>query len=257
MGRIITFINEKGGIGKTSCCFNIAWELAKDNKVLLIDMDGQRANLTYFCGYKMQDDDLSLYHVLYKDKQIKSAIKHITQGLDLVPANYVVSGLVKTKDRDTIEIMKTALKSIAPDYDYVFIDVNPTPNWTHSLALSCTDHIIIPMLPDITSLEANLGLCESLAEVKDATNPNLNVLGMVFNKYSGRINLAKQVTEIANGMASRLETTVFNTTIRNAVSLSENVYFHQGITDYDPKSGVAEDIRNLIIEMKERLSNVC
>lgn len=254
MGRIITFINEKGGIGKTSCCFNIAWELAKDSKILLIDLDGQRANLTYFCGYKMQDTDFTMHHVLLENKSIHAAVKNIKDGLDLIPANYILSTLSPAAK---ISTFKKSLQSISGAYDYILIDVNPTPNWTHSLALSCTDHIIIPMLPDITSLEANLGICESIAEVKDTTNPNLNVLGMVFNKYAGRINLAKQVTEIANGIASRLETTVFSTTIRNAVSLSENVYFHQGITDYDPKSGVAEDIRNLIIEMKERLSNGC
>lgn len=252
MSHTITFINEKGGIGKTSCCFNIAWELAKESKVLLIDMDGQRANLTYFCGYKMTDDDFTMHHVLLENKPLIAAIKHIKKGLDLIPANYVLSSLTSAAK---ISTMKKALQSISGDYDYILIDVNPTPNWIHSLALSCTDYIIIPMLPDITSLEANMGIIESISEVRDTTNPNLKVLGILFNKYSERTNLAKQVKEIADQISGKIDTTLFATTIRNAVSMSENVYDHIGITDYDPKSAVADDIRRLIDEMKARLSH--
>lgn len=247
MSRITTFINEKGGIGKTSCCFNVAWELSKKNRVLMIDLDGQRANLTWFCGIEKTDDMVTMFNVLQAGESIQNAIVNVKENLDLVPATVIVSSLTQTAK---IIRMKKALEEVKDLYDYVFIDVNPTPNWSHVLALSASDYIIIPMLPDPASLEANLGIAESVEEILETTNPNLKVLGILFNKNNNRTNLSKQVTAIAENMAEKLETKVFETKIRNAVVLSENAHVHQGITDYDPASNAAEDVRNLVKEIE-------
>ena len=93
MNHTITFINEKGGIGKTSCCFNLAWEIAKKHKVLMVDMDGQRANLTYFCGIEKKDDMPTMYNVLQTGESIKNTIVNVKENLDLVPATVNVSNL--------------------------------------------------------------------------------------------------------------------------------------------------------------------
>lgn len=254
MGSIITFINEKGGIGKTSCCFNTAWELAKSKKVLMIDLDGQRANLTYFTGIQKSDDMVTMYNILQTGSDIRESIITVNDGLFLIPATVNVANL---NQNAKITRMKKSLAEIKSEYDYIFIDVNPTPNWSHVLALSSSDYIIIPMLPDIASLEANNGISESIEEVQETTNPNLKVLGILFNKNNSRTNLSKQVNSIAEKMAIQLESKVFKTKIRNTVALSENVYLHQGVTDYSPKSTAADDIRNLVIEIeKEILNNV-
>lgn len=247
MSRTITFINEKGGIGKTSCCFNVAWELARKNKVLMIDLDGQTANLTWFCGVKKTDDMPTMFNVLQAGESIQNAIVNVKESLDLVPATVVVSGLTQTAK---IIRMKKALEEVKDLYDYVFIDVNPTPNWSHVLALSASDYIIVPMLPDPASLEAIIGITESVEEVLETTNPNLKVLGILFNKNNNRTNLSKQVAAIAENMAEHLNTKVFETKIRNAVVLSENAHVHKGITDYDPVSNAAEDIRNVVKEIE-------
>lgn len=246
MAKIITFINEKGGIGKTSTCFNVAWELAKTKKVLMVDMDGQRANLTYFCGVKKPDDLITIADVLKKGKSTKEAIKEVKKNLYLVPATVDVADISQTVKAKK---MKDALKEVAEDYDYIFIDVSPSPDWRHYLSLAACDYALVIMLPDMTSLESDNGILESIDEVKETSNPNLKVLGIVFNRNEERSNMSKQVKGLAEKFASKMDTKVFKSKIRNAVALGEVAYVHEGITDYDRKSAVADDVRTLTKEL--------
>ena len=116
-------------------------------------------------------------------------------------------------------------------------------------------YLIIPMLPDVCSLEANAGIAESIEDLRGYT-PELKVLGILFNKYDNRTNLAKQVRSIADGIAEQLDTRVFDTYIHNAVAMGESVYPHIGITDYQKRSAAAEDIRMLVTEIEERIRSV-
>lgn len=91
---IITFINEKGGVGKTSVCFNIAWEFSKrGHKILMIDMDGQKANLSFFAGVDKDSEISTMLDVFKKNIEIKSAIKNLKENLDIVPADSSVANL--------------------------------------------------------------------------------------------------------------------------------------------------------------------
>lgn len=253
MGNIITFINEKGGIGKTSCCFNLAWAMSDKKRILMIDMDGQRANLTFFAGINKTDDLPTVYNILHEDKDIKDTIVSVKQNLFLIPATVNVSNISQAAK---ITKMKKALDAVKKNYDYIFIDVNPTPNWTHVLSLSSSDYIIIPMLPDIASLEANKGIAESIEEILETTNPNLKVLGILFNKNTNRTNLSKQVKNVADSVAKQLNTKVFETKIRDAIALSENIGLHVGVTQYNPKAPVSQDIMDLAKEVERRIKEV-
>ena len=158
MASKITFINEKGGVGKTSFTFNTAWELSRKKKrVLLIDLDGQRANLTFFMGVKKTDDMSTIFDVLVQNKPISEAIIQAKEDFPLyiVPATEVLTNLGSTTK---VSKLRKVLEEIDDDYDYIFFDVNPSPDWRQVLAMSASDFIIIPMLPDITSLEANMGI---------------------------------------------------------------------------------------------------
>ena len=252
MGKIITVINEKGGIGKTSCAFNIAWELSRKKKVLILDMDGQRANITFFANIEKRDDTLTIFHALMTGADINDAIEPVAgrKSLFIVPATSPVSSLTETAK---ISRMRKVVDQIRDAYDYIIVDVNPTPNWSHVMALSCSDYALIPMLPDIASMEANNGIIETVEEIRGTTNPGLKVLGLVFNKYSSRTNLSKQVYQVAEATAQQLNTKVMKSTIRNAVALSECVYAHVGITDYAPSSPAAEDVRNLVKEIEREV----
>ena len=246
----IAFINEKGGIGKSSSCFNTAWALSEKKKILMIDIDGQRANLTFFCGIKKTDDMDTIFNVLQTGTDIKDVIVPVKKNLDLIPANVNVSDLNQSAK---ITKLKHAIEEVSDKYDYIFIDVNPTPNWSHVLALSVSDFAVIPMLPDIASLEANKGIAESIEEIQNTTNSNLKVLGLLFNKNTNRTNLSHEVNDIAEKMAKSLNSKVFQTKIRVAVALSENINEHVGITEYAPSSPAAKDFRDFVKELEKEV----
>lgn len=252
MSQTITFINEKGGIGKTSTCFNLAWAMSEKEKILIIDLDGQRANLSFFAGIEKTDNMPTMYNVLNENEDIKNTIIHLKENLDIIPATSNVTNLSQSAK---VSKMKKIIESIKSEYSKIFIDVNPSPNWTHVLSLSSADYVIIPMLPDITSLEANKGIAESIEEIKEVSNPNLRVLGIVFNKNTNRTVLSKQVKTVADKVAEQLGTKVFDTKIRDAVVLTESVALHKGVTEYAPKSAVAGDILTLAKEIERRLAD--
>lgn len=250
MPKTITFINEKGGIGKTSLCFNIAWEMSKKKRILLLDMDGQKANLSYFCGVNKETLNKTIYDIFYGGKSAEECIVSIKDKLDIIPASSVVSNLNESAKPKTL---KAALNEVSDKYDYIFVDVNPTPNRSHTISLMISDFVIIPMLPDVTSLEANKGIIESLDEIWDMDPNRLKVLGLVFNQFDGRTNLSKDIVEIADKYAERLETIVFKSRIRRSVKLSENVKKHIGITDYDKKCDAAQDVISLTKEIEKEV----
>lgn len=255
--KSIVFINEKGGIGKTSACFNLGWELSNmGKKVLMIDMDGQEANLTFFCDAP-KENIFTMLDILDKksDVCIKDAIVPIKENLDLIPANVDVVDIGEASTKDVLSqlrLMKKSILQMKEIYDYVFIDVSPTPNWSHGLALSCVDHAIVIMLPDITSLQASNGVIDSINEVKEDSNPTLSVLGLLLNMSEGRTNLAKEVTALSDELAENLRTTVFNQKLKRLVAFQECVYAHTGVTDYAPKSEAALEIKSLAIEVEDR-----
>ena len=260
--KIVTFINEKGGVGKTSLCFNTAWELScRAKKILMIDMDGQKANLTFFAGVSAGVDTrvrkhdrldeqnggrsgnendsenrdnshdklqeiLTMSDVFKREVDIKLTIMPVKENLDIVPAD---SGVANLDMSAKVSKFRKAVESIQELYDYVFIDVNPAPGWSHYLSLSICDYAVIVMLPDIASLEGNKGI-------------------IVLNKNNERTVLARQVSTVATKMAEQHRTKIFATKIRNSVVMSENIISHKGVTDYASSSAVAEDIRRLADE---------
>ena len=281
--KIITFINEKGGVGKTSICFNIAWELSRQAKrILMIDMDGQKANLTFFTGVctganaggnkndapngdiltnkdntenhdEFQDkhrEILTMSDVFKRDVDIKLTIMSVKENLDIVPAD---SGVANLDMSAKVSKFRKAVESIQKLYDYVFIDVNPAPGWSHYLSLSICDYAVIVMLPDIASLEGNKGILETVEEIQETNNEHLEILGIVLNKNNDRTVLSRQVSTVTTKMAEQHKTKIFATKIRNSVVMSENIISHKGVTDYASSSAVAEDIRSLVDEFVSRI----
>ena len=245
---VISFLNEKGGVGKTSLCYNVGYYIASQGKrVLFIDFDGQRANLSFFAGVKNRDELSTMRDVLMGGADIRKIItKTALENLDIVVGNSDLIDIDKSAD---VKIMLSAIKKVENNYDYILIDVNPTPSRIHVLAMAAANYIIIPMLPDIAALEANKGIIETFRIVKANLNPSLKIMGIVFNKFTGRNILTKQVLEVVEDMAKQLKTTVFNTKVRSNKALAENVGSHVGVTEYDPKSNGAQDIITLTSEI--------
>ena len=257
MGKVISLMNEKGGVGKSALTFSCAWELSKKGKrVLIIDLDGQTANVTYLAGVAVNENTETMVDVFTKRISIRNIVKRVPkadsfQVLDIVPANVNLTGISQTSK---ISVMKHAIREILDDYDYIFIDVNPSPDWRHALTLSVLDFVCVVMKPDVMSLEANDGIFDSIDEVKESINPNLKVLGFVVNCFDPRTRIGSSVVEKANEMAEYYNTCVFGTKIRNAVAFSESAISKMGVTDYSPKSLVAEDLRQFVNELEKAVA---
>lgn len=249
--KVITCINEKGGVGKTSVCFNSAWELASCGKrILMIDMDGQKANLTFFSGVQRSDSMKTIVDVLKGGASLESVVVSVKENLSLVPASMAVAELGMDAK---ISRLRSELKMAKDKYDYIFIDVNPSPGWGHYLSLSVSDFAVVIMLPDIASLEGNSGILESIAEIQETTNTKLQIAGILFNRSNDRTNLGKQVQEVAERMASSVGTKIFDAKLPQAVSLSECVAAHMGITEYDPGSRAAEAVKDFVAELEREV----
>lgn len=251
MAKVIAYVNEKGGVGKSSVCFNVAWYLAteENKRVLMIDMDGQRANLTFFAGIDKPSNLATIYDVLVDDLDVKKTVLVVEDNLHIIPATADVAGL--TPENGSPAKMQRIIKELDPYYDLIFIDVSPSPNG-HIHALAVADGIVIPMLPDITSLEANMGIIESIKYVRAKINPKLRVLGIAMNRFTLRARLSSDVADMAEQMAAAMQTKVFKTKIRQAVALSENVGQNIGITSYI-KGGAADDFRKLSKEILQEV----
>ena len=239
MSQITTSINEKGGVGKLSVCFNTAWELANNGKnILIMDLDGQKANISFFAGENKDD--------------INSFIVNVKQNLDIIPANSSVASLDMAAK---VSKFRKSLEEIHNDCDFIFIDVNHAPSWSHYLSLSVSDFALIVMLPDIASLEGNRGIIDTIDEIQQTINHKLKILGFLFNKFDRRTNLSKQVFDVANKMASNINSSFFNSRIRQSVLLSKNIFKHKGITDYRTKSTPKINHLHCVQEFEEVIKN--
>lgn len=254
MGKVLSLMNEKGGVGKSALTYSCAWRMVElGYSVLLVDMDGQMANMTYLAGVKTDNKTKTVEDILLKDTDPSECIVHLSEGegkLDLIPATIQMAALPSTAK---ISKMKKMMRGLAQNYDYVFVDVNPSPDWRHALTLSVLDGVCIVMLPDILSLEANRGIFESIEEVQEGTNTNLKIIGFILNQFDNRTRLSKAVVDKAEQMAEYCGSTLFDTKIRKAVVFSESVSAHDGVTKYAPKSAIADDIRSLTDEIIMKL----
>lgn len=197
MGKIISFSNKKGGVGKTTTAINMAAYCADlGKKVLLVDIDSQ-GNATTGLGFSKSALKKSVYNVLIEDDNAASNILPTqVKLLDILPANVDLTGaevdLVYKKNRE--QILKSALEKIRGEYDYIFIDCPPSLGLLTINAWVASDSVIIPLQSEYYALEGVSQLMNTIAMVRQHLNPNLQIEGVVITMYDGRALIAKQIT---------------------------------------------------------------
>lgn len=255
MGIVLSLMNEKGGVGKSTVTYSVAWWMMKLGfKVLIVDMDGQKANISYLAGVSVDENTPTMRDVLSGVEYMQNAVKPVAEyksgSLSLIPAGFNLSYIPPSAK---IAKMKDVVADVKDAYDFIFFDVNPSPDWRHALTLAVLDYIAVIMMPDVMSLEANSGIFDSILEVKGSFNPDLKVLGFLMNQYEGQTNLAKAVLEKTEEMAAYYKTEVFGTAIRKSVQMAESAVLHKGVTDYASKSPAACDVRAFVDELLQKL----
>ena len=248
MGKIISITNQKGGVGKTTTCVNLAAFVAKaGNRVLIIDMDPQ-GNASSAVGVEPTKEDNTIYEVLIGECSAKEAIKpSVMEGLDVIPSTVDLSGaeveLVHLNNRENI--LKEALIQPKREYDYIFIDCPPSLSLLTVNALTATDSIIIPIQCEYFALVGLGQLMNTVKLIKKHLNPNIEIEGVLLTMKDARSNLVNQVAE---EIQKYFKEKVYNTFIPRNIRLAESPSHGKPITMYDSKSKGAIAYQNLANE---------
>ena len=252
MGKIISFTNKKGGVGKTTTAINMAAYCADlGKKVLLVDIDSQ-GNATTGLGFSKSALKKSVYNVLIDDDAvINNILPTQVKQLDILPANVDLTGaevdLVYKRNRE--RILKTALEMVRNDYDYIFIDCPPSLGLLTINAWVASDSIIIPLQSEYYALEGVSQLMNTIAMVKQHLNPQLQIEGVVITMYDGRALIAKQITaEIKKFFKNKLYEIIIPRNVRLAEAPSHGV----PILLHDPKCVGARAYKALTEEFLSR-----
>lgn len=198
MGKIISFSNQKGGVGKTTTAINLAAYIAKaGRRVLLVDFDPQ-GNSTSGYGIEKNQLETSCYDVLMGDCTAQQVIvPTVITNLSILPSNIDLAAaetdLVNMPSRESA--LKRALEPIRNNYDYVFIDCPPSLGLLTLNALVASDSVIIPIQSEFFALEGLSQLMNTIKIVRQRLNANLTVNGVILTMYDTRTIMSKQVTE--------------------------------------------------------------
>ena len=252
MGKIISIVNQKGGVGKTTTAVNLAAGVGMcGKKVLLVDADPQ-GNSTSGYGINKKDMTVTCYELLIGNAKIENAVRSTNfKNVDIVPSSMDLAAaevdLIETEHREAQ--LKFALSTVREKYDYIFIDCPPSLGLITINALNASDTVLVPIQCEYFALEGLSQLMASVRQVKRLYNPTLEIEGIVLTMYDGRLNLTQQVVgEIKKYFANKL----YKTAIPRAVRLSEAPSYGMPIQYYDKRSKGADAYNDLAKEFLKK-----
>lgn len=252
MATVISIVNQKGGVGKTTTTVSLSAYIGKKRKkVLMIDLDPQ-GNATSGLGIDKGKIENSTYDALVNETPISEAILPSTaKNVDICPTNINLAGaeveLVSAMSREMI--LKNAIAEVKDNYDYIFIDCPPSLGLLTINALTASDEIIVPIQGEYYALEGLTQLIDTINIVKKKLNPNISILGVVLTMFDRRTQLTRQVKEeVENYFGDK----VFKTLIPRNVRLAEAPSHGEAIADYDPNSKGGKAYEELAKEVIKR-----
>jgi len=261
MGKIISLVNQKGGVGKTTTSINLAASLGVLNKkVLLIDLDPQ-GNASTGVGINKGEINKSIYDlIMHRCKVSDATIKTNFKNLSIIPATINLAGadvelFEKGKTTQNFQKnaqLKEALDEVKDSYDYIIIDCPPSLGLLTTNALTASNSVLIPVQCEFFALEGIMQLLNSIMLTQRKLNPTLEIEGVLLTMLDSRTNLGLEVVEEIRGF---FKERVYNTLIPRLIRLTEAPSHGKPIVAYDPMSRGTEAYLNLakeVIEHNER-----
>lgn len=255
MGKIISLVNQKGGVGKTTTSINLAASLGiLGKKTLLVDLDPQ-GNATTGVGIEKGDLKVSLYDALIGAVEPSKSIKKTKfKNLDLIPSSMKLAGIeIEFVDKQHSDPtfskgsqLKRVLYEIRDNYDYILIDCPPSLGLVTLNAFTASDSVLIPVQCEYFALEGLGQLLNTVNLVKKHLNKNLEIEGALLTMYDARTNLSNQVVK---EVKKYFEDKVYKTVIPRNVRLSEAPSYGMPISLYDPRSKGAKAYEKLTREI--------
>ncbi len=258
MGKVISLVNQKGGVGKTTTSINLSASLAVLGKrVLLIDLDPQ-GNATTGIGVNKGEIEYSIYDVLIDRCDIECAISASKyKRLYVIPATINLAGIdIELMEKSNSDVtfskgaqLKNKLDRVKDQFDFIIMDCPPSLGLITTNALTASDSVIIPVQCEFFALEGIMQLLNTIMMAQKTLNPNLDIEGVLLTMLDSRTNLGFEVVE---DIRKYFKERVYNTIIPRLIRLTEAPSHGKPIVAYDPKSKGTEAYLNLAKEVIER-----
>lgn len=247
MSIAIAVTNQKGGVGKTTTCAALAGIFKnRGRRVLAIDLDPQ-GNLSFSLG--ADDDGYNIHDVLTGKCRIRQAIKR-THICDVITSNILLSGTeLELTCADREFQLKKCLDTVKDDYDVVLIDTPPALSILTINAYTAANDLIIPMTAEVLSLQGIAQIKDTILAVKKYYNKQLNVRGILLTKYNAKYQLSQEVAEMAQIIADKLNTRIFDTKISACIAAAEAPAHQEALVDYSPKCKASKEYTRLAEEL--------
>lgn len=254
MARVISVVNQKGGVGKTTTAMNLSAYLSELGKfVLLVDMDPQ-GNASSGLGHSKDKVEFGIYEALAKQKRVHDIVKNTAhEGLRVAPSTPNLAGAnVELIDIERREFqLADLLDEVKHAYDYIIIDCPPSLGLLTINSLVAADELLIPVQAEYYALEGLGQLLETVGLIKNHVKPELKILGAVITMFDQRTRLSE---DIMNELYKYFPDTIFRTVIPRTVRLAEAPSFGQSIAHYDPSGKGAKAYERLAREILEKYS---
>lgn len=252
MGKVIGVINQKGGVGKTTCTIELAnAAAAKKNKVLVIDLD-QQGNLSKYVGTDTEVP--SIYEVLQADKPINEAIQKCGR-VDVIASSKELSKADKEfVEHDDIFLLADVIDMVRENYDLIFIDNGPARSTLLTMAYVASDYVVIPAEADDGSMDGVDEVESDIIRYRQGKRPitKAKIIMLLLNRYENTI-MHQNTKEDLEARSEKFDDHPCVVTIRKGIAATESKSFKQPIMDYDPNGNVTTDYKVAVKKMLDMI----
>lgn len=250
MCKIISVITQKGGVGKTTTVNALAAALRKNGfRVLAVDMDPQ-SNLSFSTGAETENSP-TIYQALRGDIATHYTIQRCSMT-DIIPSNILLSSIeLEFTGINREFLLRNSLRDIEILYDYILIDSPPGLGILTVNALAACEYVILPMLPDVFSLQGVSLVYETIEHIRRSCNRSIKTAGILVNRYSSRSKLHREVYGTAQMISEELGIPIFRSIIRHCDAISEAQSLQCNLMEYARRSTGAKDFLSLARELVE------